>query len=178
MRWYSYILIACLFYFLALLQNSFFAQFNLWGAVPNLVFGFFLLLCFFAKKDQLYLVIFYSFVAGLLLDIFLSTIIGVSVLIFLAIGIFLKKFQTLLLESQTRSQFAYFFSVFLVSFIVYSIALDGYFYITGFSINLMDLKFLGELIYTAIAAALMFFIYSRFFAFCFNERQLSLFNKR
>lgn len=178
MRWYSYIIIAGLFYVLVLLQNSFFAQFSLWGATPNLVFSLFILLCFFAREDQVLSIIFYAFIAGLLLDIFSLSLIGVSVVLFLVIGLSIKKFQTLLLESRTQSTFLYFFSVFLFSFLTYKIVLSAYYYFSGSAIDILNLKFMGELVYTSFSAVIFLFIYSRFFAFRFDNRQLSLFNRK
>lgn len=152
--WFKYIIIVFLFYLLAILQNSFFVHFNLFGATPNLVFILFFLLVFFEKNNASYKIIFYALFAGLFSDFFLSTYFGASIIIFLLIGFSVKKIQTLLKERE-NNQFPliYFLPLFLV-FLVLHISL-----FEGFSPSLIP-----ETAYNLFTAIIAFYAYKKLFA--------------
>jgi rod shape-determining protein MreD len=177
--WIKYIFITVLFYLLAILQNSFFAHFNLFGATPNLVFIFFLLIVFFEKQRLNYIIIFYASIAGLLLDIFSSGHIGVSMVLLIMIGLLIKKIHSLLSEKNEKYSFIYFFTLFLFSFIIYKLSLGIYFYFSNDQNNLInfDWKIVFDMIYNLFFASIIFGVYKKFFAGRLDNRQLSLFNK-
>lgn len=176
--WYKYLTIILIFYLLALLQSSFFAHFTLWGAVPSLVLIFYVLLSFFSARG--WEIIFYSIVAGLLLDIFSSSLFGVSVILLMAIGLLVKKTQQLLSESKGKFLFFHFLLLLFISFGMYSFLINLYFYFTGagavfFGINS---KLVGEVLYNLLFSAIFFFTYKKVFAGRMDNRQLSLFTRR
>lgn len=163
--WIKYLVITVLFYLFAVLQNSFFAHFNLFGEIPNLVFIIFFLLIFFEPKRPKgypnYQVIFYAISAGLFLDFFAQTYFGVSIFILMVIGVATKKIQTLLREKiSNQFPFIYFLPLFLVSLIIYNLLLNV-FSISGIIFNLL-------------IACVFFYIYKKFFVSGLDDRQLKL----
>jgi rod shape-determining protein MreD len=181
--WYKYVLIVAIFYLLEILQNSFFAHFNLWGAVPNLVFIFFILLVFFSVQGRPSFgleIIFYGLSAGFFLDIFSSAFIGVSIILLIVIGLLIKRFQMLLVENRGQFSFFQFLLVFVIAFLVYNFLLGFYFYFTqlGTTFWRLDLKLAGEIVYNLIFAAIFFFTYKKLTEGRLDNRQLSLFRKK
>ncbi len=177
--WYKYLITGLFFYFFSLLQNSFFAHLNLWGAVPNLVFIFFVLLTFFTQKKDYYFIIFCAFVAGLLIDIFSSSYIGTSVLLLIVIGLGIKKIQGDLFEGGRKPMTFYFLGLFFIAFLVYSFLIYLYYYFLGpkEAFFVFDSKLFFEIIYNLVFAFLFFLIYKRFCVNAFDNRQLNLFKK-
>jgi cell shape-determining protein MreD len=177
--WLKAIAIIFLFYFFAILQNSFFIHFNLFGAVPDLVFTLFLLLIFFAGKKINYTILFYALVSGLFLDIFSYTYLGVSVILLIAIGYLAKKTQLSLSERGDKYPFVYFVSLFIVSFAVYSLFLGLFFYFMGLAPSPIDfsLEFLFKIIYSLFLASILFWIYKKFMGGATDNRQLPLFKR-
>ncbi len=178
--WIKHILIALLFYFFALLQNSFFVHFGLFGGTPNLVFILFILLVFFSSKNQGYLIVFYSLIGGLILDIFSYSHIGVSVTIMVVLGFLLKKVQLSLFEDPKKPMFFNFLVLFFVSFITYDLFFGFYSYLFKMSDFLVsfNLQLLGKVIYNLFFASMFFSVYKNFYADRFNNRQLSLFKNK
>lgn len=178
--WLRYPIIILLFYFLALLQNSFFAHLNLFGAVPNLVLIFFILLILFPgfkrKTAGLEIVIF-AIIAGFFSDIFTSLPLGLSILPFLMIAFFARKIQSSLIEG-SQMRLLGFSATILISFFIYELAMQAWlFFGPGhFSVNI-GIKLVGGIIYNLFFSALIFFPYKKFFGARFEERQLSLFKK-
>ena len=163
------LVIIFLFYFFALLQNSFLIHFDLFGAVPNLVFILFFLLVFFEKKDKAgqsynnYMVLSIAIIAGTFSDIFSYIYLGISIIILIIIGITLKNIQLSLMNTEENYPFVYFLPLFIVSFLVYNFALDLYIFaeeptkiITFFSVGTIIL-----LIYNLFIASVLFFIYKK-----------------
>ena len=175
--WYKYLIIAFSFYIFALLQSSFFPHFNLWGAAPNLVFIFFILLVFFENENRRFQILDYAFMAGLLLDIFSTTDIGVSVVLLAGLGLGVNWAQTLLFGGNDQRPFSYFMLLFFVSFLAYDLLLNFYFY--PMNIRAMNTAFglgmAGRLVYSLVFAAGFFLVYKKLFANIFNNRQLTLF---
>ena len=88
-----FLLVIFFFYLFAVLQNSFFTHFNLFGAYPDLVFALFFTVIFFEKKENLNQVLLYSILAGFFLDVFSFARFGQNIIILLAIAFLLKKAQ-------------------------------------------------------------------------------------
>ena len=146
--WLKYLAVFILFYFFAVLQNSFFAHFISLGALPNFIFILFFLLTYFEKNN--YSIIYYAVLGGSFLDLFSAGYFGLSIILFLAAGFILKKIETLLKERQGDGYpFAYFLPLFFILFVIYD-------FILKFDFNLL------EIICNLIIASAAFFIYKRF----------------
>lgn len=150
--WVKYLITIILFYFFALLQSSFFAHFNFFGAFPNFVFILFFLLIFFDKETNYYKIFFYSAIAGILLDFFSYAYFGISVVLLFCIGILLKKIQSALLQRQDKYPVIYFLPLFLISFI---------FYEAFFTTNI-GFESVAEIIYNLIFAWIGFYVFRYF----------------
>lgn len=85
------VIIAVLFYFLALLQTSFLVHFNIKGMVPNFILLSVILINLFEPQKEK-TGIFAAFIGGFFLDIWSVHIFGTEILILLAIAIFIKFF--------------------------------------------------------------------------------------
>lgn len=86
------ILFFILFYFLAVLQASFFAHFSFWGIVPNMLIVFVVCISVFENPDSssgLFAAIF----AGFFLDIFSQKPLGFSAAILYAAMFFMKTLK-------------------------------------------------------------------------------------
>ena len=166
MIWILPIISILLFYFLAILQTSFFMYFNLFGALPNLVFTLFFLLIFFNSKNQYLAAVFFGFFAGLFLDIFSIFPIGSSIILLTIVGLLVKKIQSLLKEKKEDYPFIYFIVLFAISLVIYELLLRN------FAINL---KLVLEIIYSSIFATMGFFIYKKFFKQDTNNKTNRLF---
>lgn len=179
--WLQYPVIFIIFYFLALLQNSLLAHFNVSGAVPNLVFILFFTLVFFSfseKRAFNWDAIFYSAVAGIFLDIFSATIFGLSVILLLLEAFLIKKAQKALRGWQNDNYpVIYFLALFFVSLIAYYLLSNGLNHFFGFSgvKTSLSWSFLAESIYNIAFASLIFWVYKNFIFPKINTRQLSLF---
>lgn len=175
MAWIKYIIIIILFYFLAVLQNSFFTHFNLFGSGPNLVFILFFILIFFSAKSEPSLgqtVIFYAIIAGLFMDLFSPDFFGPSIILLLAEGFVLKKTLGLLREKKGDSRpFAYFLPLFFVAIIIYNLSLNLFF------ARSLSQSFITGIIYNMAIASATFFIYKKITATSADTRQLTLFRK-
>jgi len=154
--WKKYLIIVILFYFFALLQNSFLAHFNILGTAPNLVFIFFCILVFFENYPKntpnFYRTIFFAITAGLFLDISSHSYLGICVVVLLIIGFSFKKIQVLLRNMEDNYPLIYFLSLFSVFFITYQFLLS----VIGF-----DFRFLVELIYNLAIATIGFSVFKR-----------------
>lgn len=177
MIWLLPIIIIPLFYFFALLQNSFFVYFNFLGSVPNFVFILYFTLIFFEKKDGYYATIFYAILAGLFLDIFSANSLGISIALLIIIGLLTKKIQSLLNEKKEDYPFGYFISLFLISFLVYDLLFKAciYFLNPNFIALYFNFKFLAEILYSLIFAAISFFIFKKLLKQGKNTKQNKFF---
>lgn len=149
--WARALIIILLFYFFAVLQNSFLAHFNIFGAVPNVLFIFFFLLIFFEGQKSYYQIISWSVVAGFFLDIFSPSYFGVSIIVLLLIGILTKKIINFLKEKKDKYPVVYFIPLFLGFFMSYEIILR-------LSFNWIIYV---EIIYNLTLAFLGFYIYKK-----------------
>jgi len=150
--WKKILFIIFIFFVFALLQNSFFTHFNLFGASPNLIFILFFLMVFFGKKN--YPVIFVAITAGIFLDIFSYTYyIGSSIVLLVVIGLLLKKTQLLLKNREDEHPFVYFLPLFVIFLLIYELFLGIFGQLIIFS-----------LIYNLIVASLGFLVFKKYAA--------------
>lgn len=154
--WFWTLIVISFFYFFAVLQNSFFIHFNLFGAVPNLIFIFFFLLVFFEQRNKSPRIVFFAITAGLLLDIFSTAYFGVSIILLIAIGLLVKKIQSLLKEAQDKYPIVYFTPLFLASLIVYDLL--------RFPFN-FGFIFFARILYSLFIALFGFYIFKKFIFF-------------
>ena len=115
-----------LFYFFAVLQSSFFAHFTFFGAVPNLVFIFFILILFFSVKRSLSPVLIYAPAAGFFLDLLYGTPFGVCIIIMLIIGLIGKKMQRAFLEERDLFPLSHFVLTYLFSLFIFELLIVLY----------------------------------------------------
>jgi len=170
--WLKPVLTILLFYFFALLQTSFFANFGFFGSLPNLVFILFFLLVFFEDKKSSHLILFYAVISGFFLDVFSATYFGYSIIALIIIGILFKKIQNMLSEKKNdKYPIVYFILLFLISFTVYDILLK--FALTKFNWA----SFLSEISYNLLVAIIGFLIYKKYFLRDRNDNQLKLYAK-
>ena len=151
--WQKTLVIILLFYFFALLQNNFFAHFNLFGASLNLVFILFFLMVFFKDPKGTpgnYQIIFLAAVAGIFLDIFSFTYLGPSIVVLLIIGFLLKKIQSLLKNRENKYPFVYFLPLFIIFLLAYKLLLG----MTSFGVETIFF-----IIYNSLIASAVFYIY-------------------
>ena len=162
--WKKISAIIFIFYILTLLQSSFFAHFNFFGAVPNLAFALFFTFAFFAGSDKNYYVIFLAVAAGFFLDIFSYSYLGISVILLIIIGILLKKMQSSLKNTKNSRPFFYFLPLFVIFFIFYEamLSLSLYFFHQYKITEFLSWQTLFSLIYNLLFASLLFFICQKF----------------
>ncbi|MCX6722377.1 MAG: rod shape-determining protein MreD [Candidatus Staskawiczbacteria bacterium] len=162
------LLIIILFYIFALLQSSFFTNFSLFGAIPNLIFIFFFLLVFFIKKENNYQLFILALMAGLLLDILSYSYLGMSIVLLVVIGFLLKKVQSSLRNrGDDKYPFAYFLPLFAIFFVIYNLCFGLYLYFVGLTAvpASFGLEGIFSLIYNLIIASGFFYIYKRWLKF-------------
>ena len=167
--WRKILLITLLYYFFALLQNSFFAQVNFFGAAPNLVFSFFFVLAFFAKEDNTYYLIFLALIAGFFIDMFSFTYLFPSIIILIVAALLLKNIQSLLKNRDDNFPYIYFAPLFIIFILAYDALTDLYFYFFDFHkvmINFQSVTFFS-MIYSLIFSSMFFYIFKKFL---FNNR--------
>ena len=155
MIWFLPIITIVLFYLFAILQNSFFIYFNLFGAVPNIIFILFFMLVFFSKKNSYYSAIFFAIIAGIFLDILSISGFGVSIILLILIGLSIKKIQALLKENKDSYPFGSFLIIFLTSLLTYNLLSQN----LSISFNLM---FFMEIFYSSALAIFGFFTCKKF----------------
>jgi len=155
MSWKNAIFTIVLFYIFVLLQNSFFPNFNLLGAIPDLIFIYFFTLAFFSSKEANYSIIFYALIAGFFSDLYSLSYFGPSIILMIIIGLTLKKVQLLLKNKGDNYPFSYFISLFIAFWFIYVSLLGLYFHFFNFNI-------IFQLIYNTITAVVFFFSYKSF----------------
>jgi rod shape-determining protein MreD len=152
-----------LFYFFALLQNSFFVYFNFFGAVPNFLFVLFFIYIFFSKKEDYLKTILIAILAGFFLDILSVNKIGVSVVFLIIISLIIKKIKSLLKDQEDNYPFGHFVVLFLISFILYYFSLEAFFYLTAKYVFVsIDFKLLFEILYSLFFAIIGYFVGKKF----------------
>ena len=164
--WKKALVIIFLFYFFALLQNSFLIHYNFFGSYLNLVFILFFLLIFFsaqganaqARPASGWEVIFFAIIAGFISDIFSYNHFGISVVLLLCLGFLLKKAQSSLNLKEDKFPFAYFAPLFFVFLGLYNATLMG-------SAHFFNLPFFVNLLLNLLAASLGFLIFKKFFKY-------------
>ena len=164
--WKKLLIIALVFYALALLQNAFFIHFRILGAVPDLVFIFFILLVFFSAPGgpaSGWQVFFYAIMAGLILDIFSFTYICPSIFILAITAFLLKKAQALLKNRQESRPLVYFLPLFLLFFCVWQFLNATYLSFFGLPPRFQEisLRFTVQLIYDLAVAYVGFLVFKK-----------------
>lgn len=107
---------------LVLIQISLIAPLTIIGPALDLVFIFIFFLPFFSQRYLLW-----AGLTGFLMDLSLSPFLGFYVLVFMIIGLVVKKsFQFF-----RKEQYSYFLAIFLASFIIYS-------FLTGLTIAFLN----------------------------------------
>jgi len=177
MTWVKPFIAIILFYFSAVLQNSFFAHFVFLGASLNLVFIFFFLFVFFEKQAEYFLPFLYAIIGGFFSDVFSPVSLGISIILFIIIAFLIKKIQSLLKEEKDNYPLIYFSPLFLLSFASYSLLFQAFLFPPTFqNITLrFDWSFIIEIIYNSLFAILIFYIYKRYIKLNDDNRQLNLF---
>lgn len=150
--WKKALIIVILFYLLALLQNSFFTYFSVFGAIPNLVFILFFLLVFFTKKNHPYQILFLVLSAGFFLDIFSHNYFGKYIILLLIIGVLIKKTQSLLKSLNDNFPFVYFLPLFLIYYIIFEV----------FSLFSFSSVFFAGTAYNLIVASVFYFVFKKY----------------
>ena len=84
----KFLILFLIFYFLVLLQNSFFIHFGIFNKGLNLVLIALFLVIFFSPSEQMP---WECFLAGFFLDLFSKNLFGVSMLILFLLGILIKQ---------------------------------------------------------------------------------------
>lgn len=161
--WLFWIATILLFYFFAILQNSFFVHFLFFGIAPNLIFIFFFLLVFFNIQKKYYNRIIFALIAGFLLDIFSEIHFGISIFLLVVLGFFINKIKKSLMEKDEKHPFSYFAFLFSISLLLYEIISILYLnFMSKYNLlELLNIKFLWSIIYNLIFATLGFFIYKK-----------------
>jgi len=160
---FSILITIFLFYFFAILQSSFFVHFNLFGAVPNLVFILLFFTFFFGSQKINYINILYVVLAGLFLDIFSYAPIGLSIILLLIIYYLEKRIQNYLKEGRDKYPFIYFLPSFFTCLITYNILVMLFMRFVDSSHAVMDfgISFFGAIIYNLIFATVGFWIFKK-----------------
>lgn len=161
--WPKVISFTIIFFLLALLQARFFSYFSFWGASLNLVFITFFLLAFLGSKKSHYQNIYFSFLAGFLLDCFSVMPFGVYIISFFAIKFFIKKMQENLKETNDKFPFSHFALLFLISFVFNELFSALIFYLSNhlYPDNL-NWILLATIFYNFILGSGVFFIAKKF----------------
>ncbi|MCX6719660.1 MAG: rod shape-determining protein MreD [Candidatus Staskawiczbacteria bacterium] len=179
--WPKYLVIFLLFYLFAMLQNSFFAHFNLFGAVPNIVFILFFVLVFYCTRGRSTSgleISFYAISAGLFLDFLSSTYFGVSIILLLIIGFFAKTAQSFLQEKRNdKFPIIYFLPLLLASLLAYDLLLG--IFSNKFNLTQAFLGFgqtlLPEIIYNLLVAIEVLYFNRKLIKTNTEDHQLRLF---
>lgn len=177
--WLKNLIALILFYFFAVLQNSFFVHFTLLRVTPNLVFILFFLLVFFEGKKLSPTIIFYSVSAGFFLDIFSYTRLGISLFLLVALGLFIKIAQSFLKQGKDEYPYIYFLPLFLAGLVAYELLVMFYLKIfdPAHIAMIINWRFLIDIAYNAVLASVIFWVYKKITGAYFDNRQLQLFKK-
>lgn len=129
---YKILILVLFFYLFTLFQNSFLANFSIYGVVPNFVLILVCLLSFFEKPHE-YFGLFSVLIAGFFLDIFSSSFLGASILSLIIIYFFIKKTIHLLWDISKKYSIFYFIPIFIFSVILYDFFFGLFFYFSNYS---------------------------------------------
>lgn len=168
MIWLRFTAIFLLFYFLAILQNSFFSQFQIFGGSLNIIFVLFFIFTFFSKRKVIRTdseKVFYTITAGLFLDIFSNLHFGVSIFSIFITGLLINKIQNSLQSKYDNFPVSYFIPIFIVSFSVYRLLVFLFSNIANIS-NIsvaISFVFVSDIIYNLIFSLVLFFLYKKYF---------------
>jgi len=178
--WLKYLVITLLFYFFAILQNSFLIHFNVFGITPNFILIFYFLLLYFSPYGGPALGwenSFYAIIAGFFLDVFLHSYFGVSIISLLITMFLVKKALQLLWNRGDEHTLLYFIPLFAVYLVIYDAFLNIILFFSSPSfVNFnANWTFIITLVYNMAFALLGFYICKKFNLFKDLDRQLKLF---
>lgn len=170
--WFKYLIIIVLFWFFAVLQNSFLPYFSIMGQIPNFVFILFFLLVFFdtfshkalagqRKLNEYYQGFFAIIIAGFFLDVFLPLSFGFSIIALLIIYLFVKIVNYFFQKSQNIYAVIYFIVLFSICFFLYNLL----WYVSSLAFHFQfpfGWNITISLLYSLVFASLAFFIYKKF----------------
>lgn len=169
--WKKLLIAVALLYLAVLMQSSFFAHYSLMGQSPDLVFILFFCFVFFlpikktslATPSWLYQTVFLAGYSGFLHDIFFSCLLGPSIVIFLVIGLSVKKIQSSLSNKRGLYSFAYFIPLFIISFVIFTLLISvlSFFLTTRTAILISASGIVYSLIYDLLFAVLFFYGYKK-----------------
>lgn len=161
--WQKTIFLIILFYFFAILQNSFLVHFSFYGALPNIILILFFCLVFFGKRKMSETAL-SALLAGLSLDIFSSAHFGSSVIILLFAGFLLEKIIGSLNETKGSKPFIYFAPLFITFFAAYELLLQTYFWFFNSSpfANILSFQFAAVIIYNLLVSCLFFYVFKKY----------------
>ena len=132
--WLKILITIILFYFFAVLRDSLFLHFNLFGMAPNFIFILFFLFIFFSGRGKPRLNwedVSVAVIAGFFLDVSSYSYFGVSIVLLLMIAVLAKKTLRSLREKTERYPILYFVPLFLISNLAYDV-------LSGLSLYLLD----------------------------------------
>ncbi len=175
--WLKYLIIILLFYFFAILQNSFLVHFGVFGVMPNFILIFCFLLIFFEKPDKYYLGLFASVAAGFFLDVFSHFYFGISIISLLTAMFLIKKSLQFLWDRSGQYSVFYFMPLFAVYLIIYNAFLNIILFFSNPSFANFNVNwtFIIFLVHNLAFALLGFYICKKFNLFKDLDRQLKLF---
>jgi len=158
MNWSWPFIAIAIFYFAAILQNSFFIYFGFFGGCLNLIFILFFSCVFFCTRNNYFKIAFFALMAGFLLDVFSVSKIGLSIGILVLLGFAINKIQFQLKQKEDKYPLSYFIVIFVVSFAAYN---SLFWWLSGNG-NVFDWNFLWQIIYNLLVAVLVFLIAKKF----------------
>lgn len=157
---YKYIFLVVAFYFIFLVQSSFFSHFYILGATPNLLL---ILVCLlsFIEPAQSRLGIVSAITAGIFLDVSNSAFIGISVLALLLVYFFIKKALVYLMDFSKKYSVLYFIPILLVSTIFYELIINIFISLASRPILLHfpAITILCEVLFNVILGTVGFYIF-------------------
>lgn len=155
MKFFKYLILLIVFYFLILLQKSFLIPYAWHKAVPNLALLVFIALLL-TQKRELKQGLLLSIIAGLFLDVFSAYFFGLYILLFMALFFFVgavrKYFE---IDRSLSNLFILLFSVLLYYFLISLLNIGS-----GWQFNLFNIIYnflVGILIYFIIKAGYVFY---------------------
>lgn len=178
--WLKYLLATLLFYFFAVLQNSFLVHFNIFGIVPNFILIFCFILIYFSAQGEPasgWENYFYAITAGFFLDVFSHLYFGISIVSLLILAFSTKKALQILWDRRGGQSVFVFLPLFIAFLIIYSVFSNISLLIFSPSFASFDINwtFIIFLAYNLLFALLGFYACQKLNIFKDSDRQLKLF---
>ena len=172
-------IVTLLFYFFAIMQNSFLPYFKVMESVPNFIFVLFFILIFFenlpvrTNKNDRNEGLFFAILAGFFLDIISPFYFGMSIASLLVVYFFEKLVAYFLKEIQNKYLIFYFILIFSACFVLYNILLYLLSIFLYMQFNFNFLVFIA-LAYNLIFASIGFYAYKNIYSQNGTDSQLKL----